>query len=87
MVINGERHEAYDFRPEQYDSIVALTRTLLRVFPRIKPVIPEKDGQPIMDTLADPLAFAGILGHLHVDQRTAEMGSRRARLAAACCAR
>ncbi|MES1207867.1 MAG: N-acetylmuramoyl-L-alanine amidase [Pseudomonadota bacterium] len=69
VVINGEHHEAYDFRPEQYDSIVALTRTLLRVFPRIKPVIPEKDGQPLMDTLPDPLAFAGILGHLHVDQQ------------------
>ncbi|MEP6651879.1 MAG: N-acetylmuramoyl-L-alanine amidase [Myxococcales bacterium] len=69
VVINGEHHEAYEFRPEQYDSIVALTRTLLRVFPRIKPVIPEKDGQPIMDTLADPLSFAGIVGHLHVDSQ------------------
>ena len=67
VLVNGEHHEAYEFRPEQYDSIVALTRTLLRVFPRIKPVIPEREGQPIMDTLADPLAFAGILGHLHVD--------------------
>jgi N-acetyl-anhydromuramyl-L-alanine amidase AmpD len=67
VVVNGEHHEAYEFRPEQYDSIVALTRTLLRVFPRIKPVIPERDGQPIMDTLADPLSFAGILGHLNVD--------------------
>ena len=67
VVVNGEHHEAYEFRPEQYDSIVALARTLLRVFPRIKPIIPERDGQPIMDTLADPLAFAGILGHLHVD--------------------
>ena len=67
VVINGEHHEAYEFRPEQYDSIVALTRTLLRVFPRIKPQVPEKDGQVIMDTLEDPLSFAGILGHLHVD--------------------
>jgi N-acetylmuramoyl-L-alanine amidase len=67
VVINGEHHLAYDFRSEQYDSIVALARTLLRVFPRIKPIIPEKDGEPIMDTLPDPLAFAGILGHLHVD--------------------
>ena len=67
VIINGSRHEAYDFRPEQYDSIVALARTVLRIFPRIKPVIPERDGQPLMDTLADPLAFAGIMGHLHVD--------------------
>jgi N-acetyl-anhydromuramyl-L-alanine amidase AmpD len=67
VIINGSPHEAYDFRPEQYDSIVALARTLLRIFPRIKPIIPERDGQPIMDTLPDPLSFAGILGHLHVD--------------------
>ncbi|HEX2660672.1 MAG TPA: N-acetylmuramoyl-L-alanine amidase, partial [Polyangia bacterium] len=67
VVINGEDHEAYEFRPEQYDAIVALTRTLLRVFPKIKPEIPEKDGQVIMNTLENPLDFAGILGHLHVD--------------------
>jgi N-acetylmuramoyl-L-alanine amidase len=69
VVINGEHHLAYDFRPEQYDSITALARALLRIFPRIKPVIPERDGQPIMDTLSDPLSFAGIVGHLHVDQQ------------------
>src|SRR6478735_557808 len=67
VIINGSPHEAYDFRPEQYDSIVALARTLLRIFPRIKPIIPERDGQPLMETLPDPLSFAGILGHLHVD--------------------
>ncbi|MDB4980437.1 MAG: N-acetylmuramyl-L-alanine amidase, negative regulator of AmpC, AmpD [Myxococcales bacterium] len=67
VVINGEHHLAYEFRAEQYDSIISLARTLLRVFPRIRPVMPEKDGAPLMDTLADPLAFAGILGHLHVD--------------------
>ncbi|HEV3032580.1 MAG TPA: N-acetylmuramoyl-L-alanine amidase [Polyangia bacterium] len=67
VVINGEHHLAYEFRAEQYDSIIALARTLLRVFPRIRPVMPEKDGAPIMDTLPDPLSFAGILGHLHVD--------------------
>ncbi len=58
VTINGDHHEAYEFRPEQYESIIALTRTLLRVFPKIKPVIPEVDGKPIMDTLPDPLAFS-----------------------------
>jgi N-acetyl-anhydromuramyl-L-alanine amidase AmpD len=67
VVINGEHHLAYEFRAEQYDSIVALSRVLLRVFPRIKPMVPEKDGEPIMETLPDPLSFSGILGHLHVD--------------------
>ncbi len=68
VVINGSHHLAYEFRPEQYDAIIALARTLLRVFPRIKPIIPERDdGQPSTDTLPDPVRFAGILGHLHVD--------------------
>jgi N-acetyl-anhydromuramyl-L-alanine amidase AmpD len=61
------RYDAYDFRPEQYESIVALTRTLLRIFPKMKPEIPEKNGEVIMDTLEDPLSFHGIVGHLHVD--------------------
>jgi N-acetylmuramoyl-L-alanine amidase len=75
VVINGESHEAYDFRPEQYDAIVALTRTLLRVFPKIKPIIPEVNGQPIMDTLSDPLAFAGIMGHLHIEKKKWDPGA------------
>ncbi|HXJ24006.1 MAG TPA: N-acetylmuramoyl-L-alanine amidase [Polyangia bacterium] len=75
VVINGEDHEAYDFRPEQYDSIVALTRTLLRLFPKIKPVIPEENGKPIMDTLADPLSFAGIMGHLHIERKKWDPGA------------
>jgi N-acetylmuramoyl-L-alanine amidase len=68
VVVNGEHHLAYEFRPEQYDSIIALTRVLLRIFPRIRPIVPEEpDGRVILDTLADPMSFAGILGHLHVD--------------------
>jgi N-acetylmuramoyl-L-alanine amidase len=68
VVINGEHHLAYEFRPEQYDSIIALSRVLLRVFPRIKPVFPERsDGEVIADTLPDPMSFSGILGHFHVD--------------------
>jgi N-acetylmuramoyl-L-alanine amidase len=67
VVINGFKYDAYDFRPEQYESIIALTRTLLRIFPKMKPQIPEKNGEVIMDTLEDPLSFHGIVGHLHVD--------------------
>ena len=67
VVINGFTYDAYDFRPEQYDSLLALTRTLLRIFPKIKPIIPEKDGEPYLNTLEDPVAFHGIVGHLHVD--------------------
>lgn len=67
VVINGFKYNAYDFRPEQYESIVALTRTLLRIFPKLKPEVPERNGEVIMDTLESPLDFHGIVGHLHVD--------------------
>jgi N-acetyl-anhydromuramyl-L-alanine amidase AmpD len=67
VVINGFSYDAYDFRPEQYDSLLALTRTLLRIFPKIKPIIPEENGVPYLNTLEDPVAFHGIVGHLHVD--------------------
>jgi N-acetyl-anhydromuramyl-L-alanine amidase AmpD len=67
VVINGTAHDAYDFRPEQYESLVSLSRALLRIFPKMKPIIPERDGQPLLETLAQPLDFHGIVGHLHVD--------------------
>lgn len=68
VVINGEAHDAYEFRSEQYTSIIALARTLLRLFPLIAPVTPMTDaGAPLYQTLADPLSFRGVLGHLHVD--------------------
>jgi N-acetylmuramoyl-L-alanine amidase len=69
VVINQRTYRAFDFRPEQYSSIIALTRTLIRVFPNIRPAIPEKDGQPYLAALDNPAAFEGIVGHLHVDPR------------------
>jgi N-acetylmuramoyl-L-alanine amidase len=75
VVVNGESHEAYDFRPEQYESIVAVTRTLLRLFPRIKPEVPEQNGAVIMDTLPDPLAFSGVIGHYHVERKKWDPGA------------
>jgi N-acetylmuramoyl-L-alanine amidase len=68
--IKGQVMSAFDFRPEQYDSVQALARTLLQVFPRIPPRIPlDDDQQPHLAALADPRAFAGIAGHLHVDDQ------------------
>ncbi|HEX7599241.1 MAG TPA: peptidoglycan recognition family protein, partial [Polyangia bacterium] len=67
VVINGSSYDAYEFRPEQYEALASLSRALLRLFPKLKPVIPERDGQPWLDTLEKPLDFHGIVGHLHVD--------------------
>ena len=65
--INGRSYRAFEYRPEQYASAIALTRVLLRVFPNLRPAIPENDGRPLQVTLADPLGFSGIVGHFHVD--------------------
>ena len=67
VVINGFTYDAYEFRPEQYESLASMSRALLRIFPKMKPVIPERDGKPLLETLAQPLDFHGIVGHLHVD--------------------
>src|SRR4051812_4585813 len=71
VTINGTTYDAYDFRPEQYESIFAVTHLLLRLFPKIRPAIPERPGlehEPLLDTLDDPENFAGIVGHLHVQK-------------------
>jgi N-acetylmuramoyl-L-alanine amidase len=68
VVINGHTMKAFDFRPEQYRAIIALARAIVRTFPNIHAVIPQRNGVPELDTLADPLEFQGIVGHLHVDR-------------------
>lgn len=68
VVINGRTKKAFDFRPEQYRSVIALARTISRVFPLVQASIPERGGEPLLETLADPSAFNGIVGHLHVDR-------------------
>jgi N-acetylmuramoyl-L-alanine amidase len=66
--IKGDRIEAYDFRAEQYQSVAALTRTLLQVFPGIPAQVPlDAANQPYLDFLEDPRDWIGIVGHVHVD--------------------
>jgi N-acetyl-anhydromuramyl-L-alanine amidase AmpD len=69
VVINGHVMHAFDFRPEQYESVIAIARAVVRLFPEVRPVIPERDGKPLLESLPDPLAFHGIVGHLHVDMQ------------------
>jgi N-acetyl-anhydromuramyl-L-alanine amidase AmpD len=69
VVVNGHTYHAFDFRPEQYASVMALVRVLVRLFPGVKPIYPEREGKPFLQTLRDPNSFAGIVGHLHVDMQ------------------
>jgi N-acetyl-anhydromuramyl-L-alanine amidase AmpD len=67
--IQGVEYVQYDFTPEQYESLVALTATLAEVFPRIALDAP-RDAQGVVrtDVLSDAEldAFSGVVGHYHV---------------------
>jgi N-acetyl-anhydromuramyl-L-alanine amidase AmpD len=67
VVLNGHHIRAFEFRPEQYESVIALARALVRTLPRIRPAVPERGGEPITEALHAPLTFEGIVGHFHVD--------------------
>jgi N-acetyl-anhydromuramyl-L-alanine amidase AmpD/murein DD-endopeptidase MepM/ murein hydrolase activator NlpD len=69
--VKGDQIEAFDFRPEQYDSVIALTRTLLGIFPRIPAQVPlGADNKPTLDFLKDRRRWTGIVGHVHVEDVT-----------------
>lgn len=75
--VQGERLAMYDLTPEQYDSLVALTAALCRVFPHIDAEVPrDARGDVRTETLsADELArFRGILGHYHVSATKLDPG-------------
>jgi N-acetyl-anhydromuramyl-L-alanine amidase AmpD len=68
-VIQGAEYSQYDLTPEQYDSLIKLTATLCKVFPKIKCDYPRDDrGQLIPRKLPDDQynRYNGILGHYHV---------------------
>lgn len=67
--VQGERLAMYDLTPEQYDSLVALTVALCRVFPRIDAEVPRDARGSVRAEVLDPgelARFHGILGHYHV---------------------
>ena len=75
--INGSRLVQYDFTDEQYESLIALTRTLTEVLPAMRPQVPrDAAGQVVMDKLPDAEyeAFSGILGHNHVQLNKTDPG-------------
>ncbi len=79
--VQGKVQEAelvqYDFTPEQYAALIRLTATLCRVFPRMKCDFPrEADGSVVTHQLpeAERAAFAGILGHWHIQANKVDPG-------------
>lgn len=66
--VNGSTVQMYDFTPQQYESLIKLTATLCKVFPRIECDYPkDADGHLITRELTDEefAEFSGIIGHFH----------------------
>jgi N-acetyl-anhydromuramyl-L-alanine amidase AmpD len=75
--VHGEELAQYDFTPEQYASLEALTAALVRLFPRIALDAPRASGGAVRgDTLtSEELArFRGILGHFHIGAHKVDPG-------------
>lgn len=75
--IQGTKLYQYDFTPAQYDSLIKLTATLSRVFPKIKLDYPrDADGELIPHVLESQEwnDFQGVLGHYHVQSNKTDPG-------------
>lgn len=75
--IQGVELTQYDFTPEQYDSLIKLTATLCRIFPKLQCTYPQdQQGEliPHMLPAADWKTFQGMLGHYHVQKNKTDPG-------------
>jgi len=75
--IQGKMLKMYDLTPQQYDSLIKLTATLCKVFPKLKCDYPkDEQGYLITHKLAkDQLdAYEGVLGHYHIDLQKTDPG-------------
>jgi N-acetyl-anhydromuramyl-L-alanine amidase AmpD len=75
--IQGEELHQYDYTPEQYDSLIKLTATLCRIFPKLRCDYPrDAAGKLIPHVLPAPQwrEFQGILGHYHVQRNKTDPG-------------
>lgn len=75
--VQGQELHQYDFTPQQYDSLIKLTATLCKVFPKLKCEYPKDDqGKLIPHVLENKQweEFGGVLGHYHVQKNKVDPG-------------
>lgn len=75
--VQGEQLHQYDFTPQQYQSLVALSAALCRELPKIRPDAPRDAEGWVLDRALDDDAwarFGGILGHYHVQTNKTDPG-------------
>ena len=75
--VQGTELVQYDLTPQQYESLIKLTATLCRVFPKLDCKYPTDDnGELIPRKLDDEVwkKYRGILGHYHVQTNKVDPG-------------
>lgn len=73
--INGEMRESLDYTDAQYESLIALSRELLLIFPQLEPVAPrDEDGEVWDRKVGDIEAFRGFVGHQHYSSKSWDPG-------------
>ena len=75
--IQGQNLVQYDFTPQQYESLIKLTATLCKVFPKLRCAYPvDEAGALIPRKLEDDAwnAYRGLIGHYHVQLNKVDPG-------------
>ncbi len=75
--IQGTELYQYDFTPQQYDSLIKLTATLCKIFPKIRCDYPKDDQGKLIPKVLSEKAwqdFQGVLGHYHVQLNKTDPG-------------
>lgn len=75
--IQGKDLVQYDFTQEQYQSLIRLTATLCRVFPKLRCDYPRaEDGNLVRDKLEDGRlkSYQGLIGHYHIQKDKVDPG-------------
>ncbi len=75
--IQGQDLAQYDLTPQQYESLIKLTATLCKTFPKIRCDYPrDEQGKLVPRKLADDVyaRYNGILGHYHVQLNKVDPG-------------
>ncbi|MDC0935625.1 peptidoglycan recognition family protein [Pirellulales bacterium] len=75
--VQGTQLAQYDYTPQQYDSLIKLTATLCRVFPKLRCAYPTDDAGKLIPKMLPPeewREFQGVLGHYHVQKNKVDPG-------------
>lgn len=74
-IIQGQNLMQYDYTPQQYAALTKLIATFCSIFPAVPLSYPrDASGNLIPAKLPNPSAYAGILGHYHIQTNKIDPG-------------